>query len=744
MICEINNSANPRVHFSNLVNILRYRAVHEPNKIAYTFLVNGENDEISITYEELDRISRAIAAKLQSIGALNSRALLLYPPGLEFIEAFFGCLYAGVVAVPAYPPRPNQSLARLQAIVANAQASIALTTTTVLSNVERRFTEFPNLQALHWLATNNINSDLAQEWQKPLLNSNTLALLQYTSGSTGTPKGVMLNHGNLLHNSALIHECFQDTPDSMGVSWLPVHHDMGLIGGVLQPLYVGAKMTLMSPSDFLQSPVRWLNAISRYKATTSGGPNFAYDLCVRRIADEQRATLDLSSWEIAFNGAEPIRAETLERFAVAFERCGFRRSAFYPCYGMAETTLIVSGGLKATQPTIKIIQGDPLEQNQVVPAFKQKDGTRTLVSCGQTRLDQEIVIVHPETLKIRLPDEVGEIWVSGGSVAQGYWNRPEETEHTFKAYLADSGEGPFLRTGDLGFFQDGELFITGRIKDLIIIRGRNHYPQDIELTVEQSHPALRLGHGAAFSVDVDGVERLVIAQEVERSYLRNLNVNEIVTAMCQAVAQQHEIQVYAILLLKTGSIPKTSSGKIQRYACRTGFLNNSLDVVSDWIANPRMKVKFRDLEAETELLEQQIQTHASQPSFSGRNDADEQTSCQKIFQQAQAIQDWLVSKITDYLKVNSHEIDVHSIDVRKPLDNYGLDSVAVMDISYQLENWLGCRISPTVLYDYPTIEELAKHLESMQTEELFAKVDQLSDEEVDLLLNKLLPQTSHQ
>ncbi|MEH1824138.1 MAG: AMP-binding protein [Nostoc sp.] len=554
----------------------------------------------------------------------------------------------------------------------------------------------------------------------------------------------MLNHGNLLHNSALIYECFQDTPNSMGVSWLPVYHDMGLIGGVLQPLYIGAPMTLISPVDFLQSPVRWLNAISRYKATTSGGPNFAYDLCVRRITDEQRMTLDLSSWEVAFNGAEPIRAETLERFAAAFEPCGFRRSAFYPCYGMAETTLIVSGGFKATQPAIKIIQGDALEQNQVVPAFREKNGTRTLVGCGQTRLDQRIVIAHPETLTCCLPDEVGEILVSGGSVAQGYWNRPEETEYTFKAYLTDSGEGLFLRTGDLGFLQDGELFITGRIKDLIIIRGRNHYPQDIELTVEQSHPALRLGHGAAFSVDMDGIEQLVIAQEVERSYLRNLNINEIVTAICQTVAQQHEIQVYAILLLKTGSIPKTSSGKIQRYACRTGFLNNSLDVVSDWIANPRMKANFRDLQEEVEILEQQLQTHKSQSSLSGRNNANEQASCQKMFQKAQAIQDWLVSKITEYLKVNSHEIDVHNIDIRKPLDNYGLDSVAVMDISYQLENWLGCRISPTLLYEHPTIEELAQHLESMQTEDIITKVDQLSDQEVDLLLNKFLHQGSHQ
>ncbi|MFN6540600.1 MAG: AMP-binding protein [Nostoc sp. EkiNYC01] len=318
MIFGFNNSTNTQLNFSTdstLVDLLRYRAIHQPDKIAYSFLLNGETEQVSITYEELDRLSQAIAAQLQSMGAINSCALLLYPPGLDFIGAFFGCLYAGVVAVPVYPSRPNQSLSRLQAIVADAQATIALTTTTVLSNVERRFTEFPNLQTLHWLATNNINTDLAQEWQQPLLNSNTLALLQYTSGSTGNPKGVMLNHKNLLHNSALIHECFQDTSDSIGVSWLPVHHDMGLIEGVLQPLYAGAKMMLMSPVDFLQNPLRWLQAISRYQATTSGSPNFAYDLCVRRITDEQKATLNLSSWEVAFNGAEPIRAETLERFA---------------------------------------------------------------------------------------------------------------------------------------------------------------------------------------------------------------------------------------------------------------------------------------------------------------------------------------------------------------------------------------------------------------------------------------------
>jgi acyl-CoA synthetase (AMP-forming)/AMP-acid ligase II len=593
---------------STLVDILHQRAVEKPHQIAYTFLVNGETQEVNITYQELDRMSRAIAARLQSIGVVGCRAILVYPPGLDFITAFFGCLYAGVVAVPAYPPRPNQSLYRLQAIASDARATIGLTTANALSNFGQRFAEFPNLKVLRWQATDNIKENLALEWQQPVINDTTLALLQYTSGSTGTPKGVMLNHRNLLHNSNIIQECFQNTSETIGVSWLPLYHDMGLIGGILQPLYIGAPMILMSALDFLQSPIRWLKAIERYKATTSGGPNFAYDLCVRHITPAQRATLDLSNWKIAFNGAEPVRPQTLERFAKAFAECGFQYSAFYPCYGMAETTLLISGGSVLEPPILKIIEKDGLEQNRVVPAKKVQDGTLTLVSCGKTRLEPQIRIVNPNTLTTCAASEIGEIWVSSQSIALGYWKNPDDTKNTFQAYLSDTKQGSYLRTGDLGFIENGELFITGRLKDLMIIRGRNHYPQDIELTVEQSHPALRVGYGAAFSIDIDGEERLVIAQELLRNYLgKNLNQNEVVTSIFQAISQQHEIQVYAILLLKTGTIPRTSSGKVERYACRNAFLNNVLDIVLDWTINPSIKAEYRHLQTELELLEMQLQ-----------------------------------------------------------------------------------------------------------------------------------------
>jgi amino acid adenylation domain-containing protein len=392
----------------------------------------------------------------------------------------------------------------------------------------------------------------------------------------------MISHTNLLYNERMMQAAFQHTDDVIFVNWLPFYHDMGLIGNVILPLYISAPCILMSPLSFLQKPVRWLQAISHYKATISGGPNFAYDLCARKITPEQRATLDLNSWDIAFNGAEPVRRETLERFATTFESCGFRRESFYPCYGLAEATLIVSGGLREAAPVTHAVQGSKLEHHRVVAASIEEKGNRALVGCGHTWLDQKIVIVDPESLTLCPPHRVGEIWVSGPSVARGYWNNPEETERTFQAYLADTGEGPFLRTGDLGFLQDGELFITGRLKDLIIIRGRNYYPQDIELTVEQSHPALRPGCGAAFSVEVTDEERLVIVQEVKRRY-RNPDVDEVARAIRGAVAERYELQVYAVILIKTGSISKTTSGKIQRHASRERFLSDDLNIVGSSI-----------------------------------------------------------------------------------------------------------------------------------------------------------------
>ena len=701
------NSYFDDIKISTLVELLKYRAQNELDKLAFKFLLNGETEKASFTYKELDLRARAIAGQLQIVKATNERVLLLYPPGEEFIAAFFGCLYAGVVAVPAYPPRPNKSLSRLQAIVSDAQAVAVLTTTTVLSNLKRQSTQLSNLKTLQWIATDNIKGENGGFWEEPKINSETLAFLQYTSGSTGTPKGVMVSHGNLLHNEQMIQKAFGHTESTIFVGWLPLYHDMGLIGNVLQPLYLGIPCILMSPVDFIKKPFRWLQAISRYKATTSGGPNFAYDLCVNKITPEQKENLDLSSWEIAFNGAEPIRADTLEQFATTFSSCGFRREAFYPCYGMAETTLLVSGGLKTEPPIITNVKRDALSENQVIPASRVDDNGLSLIGCGQSIQDQEIVIADPETHRRCPSNEVGEIWVSGPSVAQGYWRQNEETQATFGAYLADTQEGPFLRSGDLGFLKDGELFVTGRLKDLIIIRGRNYYPQDIELAVEKSHPALRASANAAFGVDLDGEERLVVVCEVERTYLRKLDGDEIVKNICQAIAGQQELEVYTIVLLKTNTIPKTSSGKIQRRACRAGFMAGSLNVVWDWSKNPESKVKFRHLLAQVESLEQQIKPNQRQKSDLDNHVTKHKSNQNNHVPKPEVVQEWLVSKVAKQLKVNPQDVDIW-----EPFARYGLDSMAAISIVGDLEEWLGRELSPTLVYDYPNISVLVEYLTS--------------------------------
>ena len=686
---------------TTIVDFLKKRTFYQPDQLAYTFLVDGETEEVTITYQQLEQKTAAIARELLERKATGERALLLYPPGLEFIAAFFGCLYAGVIAVPVYPPRRNQRMTRLRAIVKDAQAAFALTTTSVLSNIESSLKEEPELATLSCITTDNITLGLPQDLQPAEINADTLAFLQYTSGSTGTPKGVMVTHANLLHNLAQIYEAFGHSPESQGVIWLPSYHDMGLIGGVLQPLYGGFPVTLMSPFSFLQKPLRWLRTISRYQATTSGGPNFAYDLCVDKITSSELANLDLSSWELAFNGAEPIRAETLERFAAKFKACGFRKEAFYPCYGMAETTLLISGGLKESLPVLQTVNAPALAQNQIVTE-KQSYTSRTLTGCGKTWLGQKVVIVNPETLLECPSNKVGEIWVAGASVASGYWKRPLETEQSFNAYLRDNGDGPFLRTGDLGFFSDGELFITGRLKDIIIIRGRNHYPQDIELTVQQSHHTLRPFFGAAFSVEVNGQERLVVVQEVERSYLRRLDVDEVVKAIRQAVSSEHQLQVYGIKLLVTNSIPKTSSGKIQRHACRNAFLSGSLNVVGSWTTDP--KTELLEIETEIELIVNRIQNSRQQESSQDLDNSLKTDSQSSVLNQ-DMIENWLIAHLALYLKVPPNEIDI-----KQPFTVCGLDSSVAITMTGELGQWLGFELEPTLFWEYPNIEALAKHL----------------------------------
>lgn len=561
---------------ASIAEVLWTRASQAPDALAFRFLLDGEDKSTCISYGELDRQARNIATTLQSLTSGRDRVLLLYGPGLEFIEAFFGCLYAGVVPVPTYPPRRIRSIdgwLPLAKIAADCQARLILTGGSIAPMVVNGIRHVPSLVGVHCLATDNLEA-ISSDWRLPAFDENDLALLQYTSGSTAEPKGVMVTHRAMMHNQRMIQVAFEHNERSRGVSWLPLYHDMGLIGSVLQMIFVGGSCVLMSSFVFLQRPFRWLRAISQYRADTSPAPNFAFDYCTQWVTTEEMAGLDLSAWTVAAIGAEPIHAATLHRFGEKFAACGFRREALYPCYGLAEATLFVTGGEKGRGVYLANVDAGCQEKAQTQSGSSGPSGTRELVGCGHSWLGQETRIVDPES-SIALPDDaVGEIWVRGPSVADGYWNRPEETGRVFRAHLS-TGEGPFLRTGDLGFLRDGELFVTGRLKDVIIFRGRNVYPQDIEQTVQSVHPDLRRGFGAVFQCDRQDLQRVVILQEVERGR-KTLDFAEVVDEIRQAVIGHHELVPDDILLVDAGSIPMTTSGKVQRYQCRIDYERGAL------------------------------------------------------------------------------------------------------------------------------------------------------------------------
>lgn len=585
------SSAYGAAPFATWVDLARWRARETPDQTIYTFLPDRSGQTIRWSCSDLDRRARGIAALLQQHIGVGERVLLMYPPGLEYIAALFGCLYAGVIAVPAYPPSPTQmkrAAPRVRTILRDAQPRVVLSTESIRASGRALTPDTPELQAVDWLTTDSLDTSSADAWSPLRLDGGTAALIQYTSGSTAAPKGVLLTHAHLLHNSALIQHSYDHTSEEVGVSWLPFYHDMGLIGGVFQPLYVGAQIVLLSPTSFLQQPIRWLETITRFRGTSSGAPNFAYDLCVRRISSEQLAALDLSHWRVAPNGAEPIRPETLRAFTDMFAVCGLRAEAFCPSYGMAETTLLISCSPPSQAPTLLDVDAAALEQNRVEEAAADQTAVRTLVGCGAPAGDQQLLIVNPDSGRCCADDEVGEIWVSGPSVAAGYWGQTQASEATFHAYTSDTGAGPFLRTGDLGFVHQGELFITGRCKDLIIIRGRNLYPQDVELTAEQSHPAIQPNGCAAFSTSIDGEERLIILVEIERRYRpggtavelpasRILDGETVIKAVRRAVVEQHDVLAHAVVLLRSRGIPRTSSGKVQRRACQAAFQASTLD-----------------------------------------------------------------------------------------------------------------------------------------------------------------------
>ena len=573
---------------ASFVEVLRARARLEPERRAFTYLEDGEERERHLSYGELDLRARAVGAGLVRAGATGERVILLYPPGLDFVVGFFGCLYAGAVAVPVWPPDPARlarTLPRFLGIAADARALFLLTTAEVAAMRTALATVAPELAALEQLVGDDFGASDAEAWTAPSVGTDSLAFLQYTSGSTAAPRGVMVSHGNLLHNSAAIHTLAEHTPESVYVCWLPNYHDMGLIGGILQPIWGGLLGVLLSPMAFLKKPSRWLRAIQRYRGTTSPFPNFALDLCVRKIPKEERRELDLSSWKLACNGAEPVRAESLERFTEAFAPSGFRAEVHYPAYGLAEATLLVTGGARGAAPRVLHVRRAALQRHRIDPQEVAGPETRALVGCGRSLPDQRLVIVDPDSSRPAPADTVGELWLAGPSVAQGYFGRAAESERVFGATLAGDGQTRYLRTGDLGFLRDGELYLVGRRKDVVIVRGRNLHPEDVEHAVEAAHPALRAGCVAAVAVERGGMEALAVLAEVA-SDTQVEAVEYVASAVRERVAAACDVAVHAVVLLRPGELPKTSSGKVQRGAARAAYLAGELVLVGESASRP--------------------------------------------------------------------------------------------------------------------------------------------------------------
>lgn len=696
----------PKSELRSVAELLQRRAAERPTQNAFVFIPESNaanrDGEIAWTYAELDRRARAVAAELSRIAAPGERAVLVFPPGLDFIAAFFGCLYAGVLPVPATYPKPRRPSSRLDAIVADCKPLVALTTSETLG-VMQLDEQSPGVRALEWVAVDRCRS--ADAFQQPVARlASDAAFLQYTSGSTSQPRGVVVTHGNLLHNLELIRSGFgvpraeEDAPPVAGVFWLPAYHDMGLIGGILTPLFVGGTSYLLAPATFLQRPITWLETIARTGAAVSGAPNFAYELCARKISAEQRAELDLSRWKLAFCGAEPIDPRSLDDFAVAFAGSGFRKSTFYPCYGLAEATLMVSGGSHAAGPRVLSADRAALAQHRLAAAPANAANTQPLVSCGRPLGDQEVRVVDPQTFEPCLDGHIGEIWVGGGSVAKGYWNHPEELWQTFGGRLAD-GSGPFLRTGDLGAFDNGELFVTGRAKDLIIIRGRNLYPQDVERTAQQAHEAIDLG--AAFSVNVDGHEQLVVIHQVAREH-RRIDMTPVLRSIRAAIVAEHDVDPHQIILLRPGGVPLTSSGKVQRSRCRELLAANQLEQLAAWTQSTP------GLSAESDPLAETV-------PFNGRHDDNSTRRGGTEFlnnvanlspeELAEEIQEWMLAWLEERAEPGAGELIATA-----PFTELGMDSLTALELNVEFENVLGVRLPPAAAWSYPTPAELSRFL----------------------------------
>ncbi|HBI36193.1 MAG: hypothetical protein A2015_05060 [Spirochaetes bacterium GWF1_31_7] len=675
---------------TTMVDVLKYYSRTKSDEKAYIFLKDGEVEKEVVTFSELDEKAKTISEYLLSNNLTGERALLLYNSSINFIAAFFGCLYAGVIAVPAFPPRKNQKISRIENIINDCNPKVILSTEDIEEILSTNEESVSILNNIEWINTNNLNSSLKlDEKSLPIILPETIAFLQYTSGSSGNPKGVVITHKNLIHNQKLIKKGFEHSSSTVFVSWLPMFHDMGLIGNTLQPLYLGVLAVLMSPESFLQKPSRWLKAISKYKGTTSGAPNFAYDLCTEKIKRDDLGDLDLTSLDLAYNGAEPISVETIKKFYSKFKECGLSEIAMFPCYGLAEATLFVTGGPKKRKSTIKKVNKSLLEKG-FIQEEEHLRNSKEIISCGTILEGVDLIIVDPETNEIQADDIVGEIWIQSDSVANGYWNKIEESEKTFNGSPLER-KGTYLRTGDYGFIDNNELYVTGRLKDLIIVRGRNHYPQDIELSAARSHSDLQENASAAFTVQDDTHnERLVIIQELKRTSLRSFNSKEIFTAIREAVFIEHGLRVDAIILIRPYSILKTSSGKIQRKACKQKYILQELEVISEWNI-------------------QNFENH--------KNDLKENQN--RILKNNQ---DKLVEvNINNFLKKSISSIcnyPLDKIDENLDFNSFGIDSINAVSIIDNINEKFSINLDSTVFYNYPSINHLSNYLKKYFNENI--------------------------
>jgi amino acid adenylation domain-containing protein/non-ribosomal peptide synthase protein (TIGR01720 family) len=671
-------------NITTLLDLLREQSTSRPTQTAYTFIADHFIEEQNIVFYSLDKKARSIGSALQQAGLAGERAILLFPPGLDYIAAFFGCIYAGATAIPAFPPRPNRNNDRLISIIRDCSPAAALTSARILERSKKALAGSQGTRSITWIATDSIDIDQADAWQAPDLDPEGLAYLQYTSGSTADPKGVMVTHQNVISNLAYINHGFGHTSESVSLTWLPHFHDMGLVDGILEPLYKGFRGVLMSPGSFLQRPSFWLEAITHYGVTHTGGPNFAYDLCVRRVTQEQRSHLDLNTWRVAYNGSEPVRKEVMDQFTAFFEPAGFRPAAFYPAYGLAEATLKVSGG-HSDEPFIACrVDRRALEDNQVRVTSSDSASSTVLVGSGKADCGTDVRIVNPNSHAECPPSQIGEIWVRGPGVAAGYWKRPAESKQVFGAYT-EGTQGPFLRTGDLGFIAQGELFVTGRLKDLIILRGRNIYPQDIEQTAGLSHEGLRSGGAAAFSIDIGGEERLAVVQEIEHRSMplsQEAPLREMIESIRRALSEVHEVQAHAIVLVSPGAIPKTSSGKTRRRACRELFLEGSVESLAEWV----MPAK--------QLAEELSEEHGEHTELDSDGPSNQS-----------AIAGWLMKRIAAKSGVHPSLIDSAS-----PLSAYGLDSLASVGIVHDIESTFGVRLTMSALLSDETVDWLSSEI----------------------------------